>query len=243
MRHDKIVDMENDIEYNKRRKIVSIISITVLLGLFAVLTYFLWQPLSESFTEPEKFRAWVGSNGLVGKLAFIGMMALQVIFALIPGEPMEIGAGYAFGTIEGLILCLIGTVVGASIIYLFTKLFGIKLVEAFISREKINSLKFIQNSKRLNLLVGVLYLIPGTPKDIFTYFIGLTPMKLGTFLLISTIARIPSIVSSTLIGNSLGEGDYQIALIITIVTVIVSIIGLIVYAVISKRDKTQSPVE
>lgn len=224
-----------DKDYLKRRKIVSCISLAVLVIFFAAVTISLWKPLTNSFSEPEKFRAWVNTQGLFGRLTFIGMMALQVVFAIIPGEPMEIGAGYTFGNFEGPLLCLCGAAIGSAIVFLFTKRFGIKIVEAFISREKINSMKFIKQSKNLNLITFIIFFIPGTPKDVITYFIGLTPMKLKNFIIISSIARIPSVITSTITGNALGLQNYQMAIIVFIVTAVISLIGIAVYNSISKR--------
>ena len=74
--------------------------------------------------DPETFRLWVDSHGFGGKLAMVGMMVLQVVVAVIPGEALEIGAGYAFGAWEGLLLCLIGAAIGSAIIFIFCQAFG-----------------------------------------------------------------------------------------------------------------------
>ena len=117
------------------------------------------------------------------------------------------------------------------------------MVDAFISREKINSLKFIKSSRRLNLLMFILFFIPGTPKDLFTYFAGLTPMKLHTFLMISTIARIPSVITSTIGGHALGTQQYVFAAVVFAITIIVSLIGILVYRRISKQEKEKEKEE
>jgi len=176
---------------------------------------------------------WVNSNGIWGRLAFIGMVVLQVIFAIIPGEPVELGAGYAFGTFEGTILCLTGAAVGTSVIFLFTKLLGIRLIEALVGRQKLRSMLFLKNSRNLNLLIFLLFFIPGTPKDVITYVIGFTPVKLTTFLILTSIARIPSVLTSTITGNALGSQDYKTAIIVYAVTGAISLAGLLVYRKIS----------
>lgn len=222
-------------QYRRRRKIISIISFALLGVLFGVICFYA-KPLLELVADPERFRAWIDGQGLLGYGTFIAIMCLQVVIAVIPGEVVEIGAGYAFGAVPGMLLCLVGVAVGSAIIYGFTKLFGYKMVEAFISREKIGSLKFIQNSKRLNLLVFLLFFIPGTPKDIITYFIGLTPMKLRTFLLISSVARIPSVISSTMGGHALGLQDYMFAVIVFAITAVMSLIGILIYRRMCRRE-------
>ena len=233
----EIQNSENDKTYLKRRKIFSAVSLLVLIAAFTAATALLWKPLTGTFQHPEQFRAWVGSNGLWGKLVFVGIDMLQVVFAAIPGEPVELGAGYAFGTLEGLILCLVGDAVGTVVVFAFTKRLGIRLVEVLIGREKIRSLRFIKNSRNLNLLVFLLFFIPGTPKDIFTYFIGLTPMKLGMFLLVASIGRIPSILTSTITGNALGVQDYRTAIIVYAVTGIISAAGILIYRRLSAKSK------
>ena len=221
--------------YIRRRRIVSILSFCVLLAFIVTVAIVIGKPLVGMLSHPEEFQKGVDSHHLWGRLSFVGMMCLQVIFAIIPGEPMEIGAGYAFGSVEGTLLCLIGAAVGSSIIYLFTKKFGIKLVEAFISREKILSLSFIKNTKKLNLLIFILFFIPGTPKDVFTYFIGLTPMKLHIFLLISSVARIPSVIISTISGDALVSQNYGFAIAVFAITAVISAVGIFIYHKISKK--------
>ena len=215
--------------YRRRRKMVSLLSMLILLLFFAAVTVWIGGPLLEMLGDPDEFRSWVDSHSMFGRLIFIGMVILQVIVAVIPGEPMEIGAGYAFGAVEGTILCLVGTAIGSSLVFLFTKKLGIRMVEAFISREKLQSLKFLQNAERLNLVIFLAFLIPGTPKDVLTYFAGLTPIRLRTFLLLTSLARIPSVVSSTLGGNALGTENYGMAVVVFLVTAVISAVGALIY--------------
>ena len=98
--------------------------------------------------RPEAFRAWIDSCGPWAPLCLVGLMCFQVVVAVLPGEPIEIGAGVAFGVWRGLALCLAGAAIGSVIIFLFTKKLGIKLVEVFVPLEKIRQLKFLQNNRR-----------------------------------------------------------------------------------------------
>ena len=226
--------------YRRRRKIISLISIAGVLLVFAIITCTVGQNLLDFVADPQGFREWADDQGILGRLVLVGIVILQVIVAIMPGEVVEVGAGYAFGAVEGMLLCLIGTAAGSSLIYWITKKFGYHVAEAFITREKINSLSFIKNSKRLNVLIFILFFIPGTPKDLITYFIGLTPMRLPAFLLISILARIPSVITSTVTGNALGTQDYHIAIAVFLITAAVSGIGLLIYSRISQRGN-QAP--
>ena len=217
------------------KKKIYLFAIVVALLFIAAVGYLVGKPMVDFVREPERFRAWVDSSGFVSRVIFVGMVVFQLVIALIPGEPLEMGAGYAFGAVEGTILCIIGCVVGSALVFLFVRRFGVKLVEVFFPREKIRSLRFLQDSRRLDLLTFIVFFIPGTPKDLLSYFIGLTDMKLGTWLLITAVARIPSIVTSTVTGDALGLKDYQFALIAFGVTLALSLAGILVYRRLSAR--------
>ena len=217
------------------KKKIYLFAIIVALIFIGAVGYLVGKPMVEFVREPERFRAWVDSSGFVSRVIFVGMVVFQLIIALIPGEPLEMGAGYAFGAVEGTILCIIGCVIGSALVFLFVRRFGVKLVEVFFPREKIRSLRFLQDSRRLDLLTFIVFFIPGTPKDLLSYFIGLTDMKLGTWLLITAVARIPSIVTSTVTGDALGLKDYQFALIAFGVTLALSLAGILVYRRLSAR--------
>ena len=142
---------------DKQKKTISIISFIAFLIFCGVVTYFIGKPLISFVSEPEKFQIWVDSHGIWSEFAFIAMMIFQVVIALVPGEPLEIGAGYAFGSVEGTILCLIGTMVGSVIVFLLVKRFGLKFVEIFFSSEKIKSVKFLQSEKKLNFITFIVF--------------------------------------------------------------------------------------
>ena len=219
----------------KQEKIISVLVLVLFLGFSALVAYFIGKPMISLVSEPEKFRAWVESRGNWGRLIFIGMMVFQVLIALVPGEPLEIGAGYAFGAAEGTILCVIGVTVGSLLVFGLVRRFGMRLVEVFFDTGKIKKLKFLQNEKRLDLITFLVFFLPGTPKDLLTYFVGVTDIKLSKFILIVSVARLPSIITSTVGGSALGIGKYELAVIVFGVTIAASLLGLFIYNRICKH--------
>ena len=219
----------------KQKKIISVLVLVLFLGFSALVAYFIGKPMISLVSEPEKFRAWVESRGNWGRLIFIGMMVFQVLIALVPGEPLEIGAGYAFGAAEGTILCVIGVTVGSLLGFGLVRRFGMRLVEVFFDTGKIKKLKFLQNEKRLDLITFLVFFLPGTPKDLLTYFVGVTDIKLSKFILIVSVARLPSIITSTVGGSALGIGKYELAVIVFGVTIAASLLGLFIYNRICKH--------
>ena len=227
----------------KQKKAFAILTVSVLVLFMAAVTVFIGFPLMRFIKRPEDFRAWIDGFGIWGNIVFVAVTVFQVIFAIIPGEPLELGAGYAFGFLEGTALCILGTTLGGILVFLLVKKFGIRLVEIFFPIEKIRSLWFLRSEKRRNWITFLVFAIPGTPKDLLCYFVGLTDMKLGTWILISTVARIPSIVTSTVSGASLGEREYLLAGIALALTAAISIAGILIYKKIIQPKKKSKQTE
>ena len=226
--------------FQQHKKLIGVLSGVVFITFMALVCWYIGRPMVKLASQPEVFRSWIDSKGIGGKFLFIGMVALQVIFAIIPGEPLEIGAGYAFGAIEGTVLCMIGSLVGSAVIYAFAKKWGIRFVELFFPIEKINKLRFLNDNKKLNVLAFVIFMIPGTPKDIMVYFLGITKITPVAFFLTVTVARIPSIITSTIGGNALGMQNYVFAIVTFVITLAVSGIGFLVYNRISSHHSKKS---
>lgn len=231
--------MKSEVLTARQKKTISLVSIIVFVLFSVAIFWFVGRPMLKFISEPDKFRAWVGDHGIWSRIAFVGMIILQIIVAIIPCEPLELGAGYAFGVWEGTLLCLIGALIGSIIVFQFVKKVGVRAVYAFFPEEKIQSLKFLQNSKRLNLLTLIIFMIPGTPKDIMCYFMGLTKMKLSTWVAITAVARIPPIITSTISGNALGLQQYQFAIIVLAATLLISACGMLVYNRLCKSQKEE----
>lgn len=213
----------------KAKRIVAVASFLVFLGVMAYLTYFLWSVFKAKIDTPTAFKALIDSYGWKGYLIAFAIQIIQVFVALIPGEMVEIGMGYAFGWLGGTVICLGGVAIASAIVFLLTKRAGKRLVELFVSEEKINSLRFLNSEEKLRLTVFLLFFIPGTPKDLLTYFVGLTRISLSEFLAISLVARIPSVVSSVLVGHFAVEEQYALSAVIFVITAFVSLGGLLVY--------------
>lgn len=222
-------------EKQKKRLAAAGVVIFILLSLF--LFWFVGRPMIRFARQPELFRQWVDQRGIWGKAAYVGMVFLQVLVAIIPGEPLELCGGYAFGAFWGTVLCLLGAVLGSVAVFAFVRRFGQPLVEVFFPREKLESLRFLRSSPKRDALMWLIFTVPGTPKDLLCYFAGLTDLSWGKWLLIATVGRIPSILTSTVGGDALGVQNYWFALIVFAITLAISGIGLLIYRAVVRRHE------
>lgn len=226
----------DDVHYMRRRKLLTGISAAVVVILVLWITWFLWRWLA-SFSQ-EGLRDYIRSFGAASWLVFLSLQILQVFIALIPGELLESIAGFVFGPVWGTLLCYAGVAIASSLVFILTRKFGVRLVEVFVSREKINQLRFLNTERKRDMLIFLVFFIPGTPKDLLTYFVGLTEIKLGPFLMISFIGRIPSVITSTLGGHLLSEGAYTTAVVIYAAAAFAGLFGMMGYhAWIKRREK------
>lgn len=214
---------------DRRRRVIAAAGLAGFGVAMAAVCLAAGRPMLDLLSAPDRFRDWVDERGLWGRLAFVGMMSLQIIAAMIPGEPLEIAAGYAFGAVEGTALCLLGALIGGAAVFLAVRRFGRRAVEAFFPPEKIDALPLLRNGRRLERWLFVVFLFPGTPKDLLTYCAGLTHMRLGKWLALSVVGRIPSVITSTIGGDALGAGSYGLAALVFGVTLLLCGAGLVVY--------------
>ena len=222
-------------DYERRRKWLAGISIAVVALLVVLVTLFVSRWL-RSFSQ-EAFRSYIRSFAPWDWLVMLALQILQVFVALIPGEIVETAAGFVFGPWLGTLICYLGICVASTLIFTLTRRYGVKWVEAFVSREKILSLRFLNTAQKRNFLIFLLFFIPGTPKDLLTYFVGLTDIKLSTFLFLSMVARVPSVLTSTFGGHLLGEERYIGAVILFAATGILSLGGMVGYNRYLKRKQ------
>lgn len=221
---------------DKHKKIVSVIAVIIFLAFMAVVGFFVGVPMLRLAEDPEAFRAWVDSYGILGRILFVGMVVLQVLVAFIPGEPVELAAGYAFGFVEGSLLTLLGFLIGSWLVFALVRKFGIKLVEVFFDSKKIAEFRFLKNPKKTKVIAFLLMLIPGTPKDFLSYFAGLTKLTLKEWLLIVAVGRLPSLITSSITGAAAGNENYVLSVVMLIITAIISAVGVVYYRNLCKKE-------
>lgn len=217
----------------KETVIIYSIGIGILLAVFFVLYMLYGKTLTEFVTDTESFKQWLDTyKGLSGTI-FVFIRAFQTVVKIIPAEPLEIAAGYAFGTWGGLALCSLGTFIGSLAIMILSTWLGGKFISAFINEEQLENISVINNKKHRRLFLFIFYLVPSTPKDIMTYAAGSLKMNMTEFFVITTIARIPSILTSTICGAQLEQNNITAAVAVFTATAVVSVLCAIIY----KRKK------
>lgn len=222
-----------------------LIMLAIIIGIIIGAIIYLW-PFFRNISKPEgqiAFKEKIQDLGFVGMLMLFGLQFAQIFLIIIPGEPIEVLAGMCYGTLGGTLFITFSAFIITTLIFLAVRVLGRKFVYSFCKEEsvkKIENSKLFQNPKKIEWIMLILFLIPGTPKDLLVYIAGLLPIKPIRFILISTFARFPSVISSTIAGENILNGNLKISIIAYILTFV--IVGIAIY-IINKLDKSKTTEE
>lgn len=214
---------------DRKRFIIGILLITIFIILFSVATYKFYPYLSEVKNSPDKMeeiKEIFESFGSWGIFALICIQILQVVISIIPGGPFQIVAGVLYGTLFGFLASFIGMFAGSIIVFFMVKLFKNKFISLFMDTKKLEEYKFLKDSPRLELILAILFFIPGAPKDTLIYYVAFVGMELKKYIFITVIMRLPAMLFSTMIGNNIGNGNLKITIILSSILVLTGGIGL-----------------
>ena len=221
--------------------ILFIIALAIVIGLIIYLF-----PVIKNLSTAEgqmDFKEHVANLGILGYLALFGIQFAQIFLIILPGEPIEILAGMCYGGVKGLIFITISTCIISTLIFFTVRKYGRRFVYNICSEERIKKIensKLFKNPKKIEYIMIILFMIPGTPKDLLVYIAGLLPVNPLSFILISTFARLPSVISSTFAGSNLVKGNWKFSLMIYGLTFLVVAIIIII---INKLDKDKTAEE
>ena len=181
----------------------------LLIGMFLTAgTYLLYSfGLIDLFLDRQRMTAFIHEHRAYAALIFIGLQALQVVAAPVPGEVTGFVGGYFFGSFWGVVYSTIGLTLGSWIAFLIARMLGRHLVEVFVNPEVIKRYDYVMKHKGL-FLAFVMFLIPGFPKDILCYLLGLGHMGQRDFLLVSTSGRLLGTTLLTVGGTFFRDARY-----------------------------------
>jgi uncharacterized membrane protein YdjX (TVP38/TMEM64 family) len=186
---------------------------TILLILLAVavmggMVYALYATgLMDLLTSKNRLLQFIQENRTHAATIFIGVQIIQVVAAPLPGEVTGFVGGILFGPVWGVVYSTIGLTIGSWIAFMLARLLGRPIVERIASRETIERYDYVMKHKGL-LLAFLMFLIPGFPKDILCYILGLGHMRVRDFLIVSATGRLLGTVLLTMGGTFFRDARY-----------------------------------
>lgn len=208
----------------------ALLKLGILIGiLFGIplYIYFFHKDWIDTMSSLDNVTAFFEANKGKTIVTYLAAQSAQIIICVIPGQWLQIAAGYFFGIPISYLLSLVGALLGSIITYYLAKILGHDAVHLFFGEEKIKTMIHRLNSKKATIIIFLIFLIPGIPKDLCNYAAGLSEMKLKPFLIVSLIGRSPGMIGSIVIGRQIATGSYGAAIAVGVVAVICCILGVI----------------
>ncbi len=220
--------------------LLAVLAITALLALFFrsawgdTLLYKALFHLEQVLDNGTSLRASILAHGPLAPLLFMILQVLQVVMAPVPGEASGFLGGYLFGAWPGFLFSSIGLTFGSATAFALGRIFGdafkIRIKET-VTYQKFNHLVY----KSDFVIPFVLFLLPGFPKDILSYILGLSLMPFRAFLFIAAIARMPGTLMLSFQGAHVYEKDFSNLLILIIASLAVALPCIIFHKQIMTR--------
>ena len=218
-----------------QKRAVAIGAFLLMVALIVLVAVRVCIPMLKMAGNAEEFRVFMEEKGVWGIVLFIAVTAMQVVVAVIPAGPLEVVAGYCFGTFKGALIVDVGMTIGSMAVFLLVRRFGMEFAELFIAKEKLDSVRFLKTSGRSVLTIFLLFLIPGVPKDVLAYGIGLTDLSPALWVFITAVGRFPSILLSTMSGDALMGRRYDYLLAVVAVLVVLTVAGTVIYRIMENK--------
>lgn len=231
-RDDNAKTEENVRIFGKQVKKSDLFKFLGLLAFFAlcIIIVFAMAPMFKGIFAPggvDTVIERIRDADAFGVLILLALQFIQVVVAFIPGEVTQMAAGMLYGPLWGSILILIGCAISSAFVYMIVHKLGAPFVKDMVPAKFLAKFEEFERTGRLSIIVFILFLIPGLPKDTFTYLVPLTDMKVRPFVLITTIARAPGVILSAYAASGLIDGNIWTSVIIFGVLIALALVALI----------------
>lgn len=231
--------MTEKIKKNNWMKLI--VAAAVILAVIAVMRYFgLFQYVS--MQNIMNLKAWINGLGAIGPLVYILLFIAACLFFL-PGLPVAILGGLAFGPIMGTVWASIGSTAGAALAFLVARYVAREMVEGWAQANPI--FKKIDDGVAAQgwRMLMITRLVPVFPFNLQNYAYGLTKIGFPTYVLVSWICMLPGAIAFTFMGGAIvsGEGNLGRTFMYLGIGAVVLVIISLIPGWIKKRSKLALP--
>lgn len=209
--------------------VVKFVGLIAFFAIMIVICVLLW-PYFKDIFEPgglDRIINDVRNAGPIGFLILLGLQFLQIVVAFIPGEVVQVAAGMLYGPWLGALVILVGCIISSAFIFALVHKLGAPFVQSMVPVKYLDRFRKFELTGKLNIVVFILFLIPGLPKDTFTYLVPLTDMRMRTFLVLSNVGRIPGVIMSTYAAHGLVDGRVTESIVIFVIAAIIGTAGIV----------------
>lgn len=220
---------EKDNTSLRNRRAAVLVALLVFVGIVGVLALLFGRDVLAFLTDGRRVQEQVDRMGPLAPVVFGALVVIQEVTVLVPSEPLELAAGYAFGFWKGSLIYLAASVVGCIAIIAVVRFGGDRVLELILTSKRRAQLARLREAQKFDLAILVCFFIPGVPKDLMAYLAAFAGMRPVHLVAITTAGRLPSVLAVTLASSFAAAGDWRATALVFGVTAVAVVVGVLLY--------------
>ena len=215
---------------DKNEKFIAIAKFALFLVIIVGIPfyiYFFHRDFITSFKSVDDIKNYLAKYEVASSFVYIGLQILHVVISVIPAQPFHLASGYVFGFWSGYLLSIAGIAIGTTATFYLARLLGKDAMYLFFGEKKFVKHIDQMNSERALIVLFIIFLIPGLPKDPIGYAVGLSKIRLWQYLIVALAGRTPGIMGTIMLGSMIEDKSYTEVIILATAAALLCIIGLI----------------
>ncbi|RDB66848.1 TVP38/TMEM64 family protein [Eggerthella sinensis] len=213
----------------RNRRVAVLVALLVFVGIVGVLALLFGRDVLAFLTDGRRVQEQVDRMGPLAPVVFGALVVIQEVTVLVPSEPLELAAGYAFGFWKGSLIYLAASVVGCIAIIAVVRFGGDRVLELILTSKRRAQLARLREAQKFDLAILVCFFIPGVPKDLMAYLAAFAGMRPVHLVAITTAGRLPSVLAVTLASSFAAAGDWRATALVFGVTAVAVVVGVLLY--------------
>ena len=194
--------MKRRIRLNNLRSFWNYPNAVALIILFLCLLICVWLSIHPdlSLFAPESLLQKIKRLGVLGPIAYIGVLALSVIISPVPGAPIAVLAGTIWGSLLAGVYSVIGGFLGSAISYYIGRTLGRSAIQSLTGK----NIYFTKQHGEIYLtwFIFLTRLLPILPFDLISYAAGIAGLSFPAYACATLLGMIPSTFLLTYLGST-----------------------------------------
>lgn len=217
-------------EMSRSRKLLTILKFALLIIVVVgipLYIYLMYPEVLREFDDLDSINALLERYKGFSVLVYLGLQIFQIVVSVLPGQVLQFSSGYFYGFWFGYLFSIVGVALGTIITFYLARLLGKDAMYLLFGEKRFSRFVELLNRKKAHIVIFVIYLVPGIPKDLISYAAGVSEFRLEALLLLSLVGRTPAMMVSIVIGQMTRSENYTWAIILAGVAVILFILCIV----------------
>ena len=199
---------EKGAKLQKGFKYVKIAAFIAIIAGIPIMLFIRYPDIGHILTDRDALSAFLQANEGQNAIIYFIIQIVTVVIGLPIGQVINFAGGLVFGAPFAYLLSIGGTAIGTFIAFNIARYLGKEFVTLIFKEKNVAKFTAMMGTSKAYVVVVLIYLIPGFPKDIFTYAAGLSNLRSIPFTLTAIIARSPAMLATLLLADFLRAGNY-----------------------------------